>query len=82
MIFCDSLILPVSTWQVLFQVSQETFESYKWREKWQHTPVFLPGEFFGRKGLVGYSSRGRRELGRTERLTHIDCYKGMLKSVK
>ena len=26
-----------------------------WRRKWQHTPVFLPRESHGRKGLVGYS---------------------------
>ena len=28
MIFCDSLLLSVSTWQVLIQVSQETINSY------------------------------------------------------
>ena len=54
----------------------------QWRKKWQPTPVFLPGEFFGWKGLVGCSPWGCRELDRTERLTHIDSYKGMLKSVK
>ena len=26
-----------------------------WRRAWQHTPVFLPGEFHGQKSLVGYS---------------------------
>ena len=26
-----------------------------WRRKWQPTPVFLPGEFHGRRSLVGYS---------------------------
>ena len=25
---------------------------------WQPTPVFLPGEPHGQRGLVGYSSRG------------------------
>ena len=25
-----------------------------WRRKWQHTPVFLPGEFHGQRSLVGY----------------------------
>ena len=24
-----------------------------WRKKWQPTPVFLPGEFQGQRGLVG-----------------------------
>ena len=54
----------------------------QWRKKWQPTPVFLPGEFFGRKGLVGCSPWGRRESDMTEPLTHTDSYKGMLKSVK
>ena len=30
------------------------------------TPVFLPGEFHGQGGLVGYSPRGRKESDTTE----------------
>ena len=26
-----------------------------WRRKWQPTPLFLPGESQGQRGLVGYS---------------------------
>ena len=26
-----------------------------WRRKWQPTPVFLPGECYGQRSLVGYS---------------------------
>ena len=26
-----------------------------WRRKWQPTPIFLPGESHGQRGLVGYS---------------------------
>ena len=33
------------------------------------SPVFLPGEFHG-QSLLGYSPRGRKELGTTERPTH------------
>ena len=33
----------------------------------QPTPVFLPGESHGRRSLVGYSPRGRKELNTTER---------------
>ena len=29
-------------------------------EDWQPTPVFLPGEFHGQRGLVGYSPWGCR----------------------
>ena len=39
-----------------------------WRRKWQPTPVFLPGESHGRRSLVGYSPRGRKELDATEQL--------------
>ena len=39
-----------------------------WRRKWQPTPVLLPGKFHGRRSLVGYSPRGRKESDTTERL--------------
>ena len=32
-------------------------------------PVFSPGESYGQRSLVGYSLRGRKELGTTLRLT-------------
>ena len=38
------------------------------RRKWQPTPVFLPGESHGRRSLVGYGPRGRRESDTTKRL--------------
>ena len=40
-----------------------------WGGKWQSTPVFLPGEFYGQRSLVGYSPWGRKELDVTEQLT-------------
>ena len=40
-----------------------------WRRDWLPTPVFLPGESHGQKRLAGYSLRGCKELGMTERLT-------------
>ena len=39
-----------------------------WRRKWQSTPVFLPGESHGQRGLVGYSPWGCKESDMTERL--------------
>ena len=36
-----------------------------WRRKWQPTPVLLPGEFHGRRSLVGYSPWDRKELDTT-----------------
>ena len=41
-----------------------------WRRKWQPTPVFLPGESHGWRGLVGYSLWGCKELDTTQQLTH------------
>ena len=44
-----------------------------WRRKWQtilefsrKTPVFLPGESYGQRSLVGYNPWGRKELDTTE----------------
>ena len=37
-----------------------------WRSKWQPTPVFLPGKPHGRRSLVGYSTKGYKELDTTE----------------
>ena len=32
-----------------------------WRWAWQPTPVFLPGEPHGQRGLAGYSPWGHKE---------------------
>ena len=32
-----------------------------WRREWQPTPIFLPGEFYGQRSLVGCSPWGRKE---------------------
>ena len=37
-----------------------------WRRKWQPTPVFLPGESQGRRGLVGCRLWGHTESDKTE----------------
>ena len=37
-----------------------------WRRKWQPTPIFLPGESHGQRGLVGYSPQGRKESDMAE----------------
>ena len=55
-----------------------------WKRKWQPTPVFLPGEFYGHRSWAGYSSWGCKELDTTEWLIftifiykygmHLDIY--------
>ena len=37
-----------------------------WSRKWQPTPVVLPGEFHGQRGLMGYSPRGCKEYDAVE----------------
>ena len=37
-----------------------------WRRKWQLTPVFLPGKFYGQRNLVSYSPWGCKEAVTTE----------------
>ena len=37
-----------------------------WRREWLSTPVPLPGEFHGWRGLKGYHPWGRKELDTTE----------------
>ena len=40
-------------------------ENIPWRRKRQPTPVFLPGEFHGRRTLAGYNPWGHKELDTT-----------------
>ena len=35
--------------------------SGSWRRKWQPAPVFLPGNFHGKRRFAGYSLCGHRE---------------------
>ena len=40
-----------------------------WRRAWQPTPVFLPGDSHGQRGLAGYSPRGHKGSDMTEQLS-------------
>ena len=51
-------------WATSLSLSLFTF--VHWRRKWQPTPVFLPGESQGRRGLVGCRLWGRTESDTTE----------------
>ena len=52
------------------EAGKEVFKK-RWREKWQPTPIFLPGKSHGQRSLAGYSSWGCQESDMTERL-HFD----------
>ena len=41
---------------------------FPWRRKWQHTPVFLPGEPHGQRSLPGSSLWGHKESDMAEQL--------------
>ena len=49
----------------------DALKLWSWRRKWQRIPVFLVGKFHGWRSLVGYSSRGHKELDTTERLRFL-----------
>jgi hypothetical protein len=40
-----------------------------WSRKWQLTPVSLPGNSYGQRSLVAYSSWGHKEMDMTEQLS-------------
>ena len=45
-----------------------------WRRAWQPTPVVLPGEPHGQRGLEGYSPWGHKESDTTEATFHAHMY--------
>ena len=47
------------------------FILYRWRRKWQPTPVLLPGESHGQRSLAGHGPWGRRESDTTEVTEHM-----------
>ena len=49
-----------------------------WRNKWQSTPVLLPGKSHGWRSVVGYSPWGHKESDMTERLHFTSNINGVL----
>ena len=46
------------------------------------TPIFLPGEFHGQRGLVGYSPWVHKELDMIEQLSTAQLFRGMCLSIQ
>ena len=44
-------------------------EKIPWRREWLPTPVFLPGDFHGKRSLANYSPWDSKHLDMTERST-------------
>ena len=56
------------TWEM--QVRSLSLED-PWRRKWQHPPVFLPGDSHGQRSLAGSSPWSHKELNMTGAAEHI-----------
>ena len=55
--FSASLVAQmVENLSALWETGVQSLGGEEPQEKWQPTPVFLPGESHGQRGLVGYSS--------------------------
>ena len=68
--FCDSSGDLDGKESPAMQEMQFQFLSWDFLEKGEgNTPVFLPGEFHGQRGLVGYSPWGLEESDTAEWLT-------------
>ena len=46
-----------------------------WSRKWQPTPLFLPGEFYGQRSLASYSPWGCKELGKAKHIARARIVK-------
>ena len=77
-LFCFWLIFfGLPWWLRLFRICQQCgrpgFDLWvgkiPWRREWLPTPVSLPGEFYGQRGLAGYSPWGHKESNTTEWLS-------------
>ena len=60
------------TWCVCPAVGLLGHKAVLWRRQWHPTPVLLPGESHGWRGLVSYSPWGHKELVTSEWL-HFHC---------
>ena len=54
--------------------SLSLFTFMHWRRKWQPTPVFLPGESQGQRGLVGCRLWGHTELDTTAAAAAVNFF--------
>ena len=67
-------------WRISLQSRRPGFDPWigkiPWRREWLSTPVLLPGESHGQRGLVGYCPWGHKESDMAERLmyTHHVIY--------
>ena len=70
MLGASPVVLVVRTRLPMRETGETRFSPWvgkiPWRRAWQPTPVFLPGESYGQKSLVGYSLQGHTESDTTE----------------
>ena len=56
----------------------EATQTFKWRRKWQPTPIFWPGESQGQRSLVGCHLWGRTESDMTEAMQQQQTFRSLL----
>ena len=52
------------------ETKKAEYRLHIWRREWQPTPVFLPGEFYGHRSLVGSCPWGCKMFDTTKWLMH------------
>jgi len=83
LVIMETGAFQVAQWQRICLPVQEIQETWVQsfgqkdpkRQKWQPTPVFLPGKLHGQRSLVGYRPWGCKELDTTEHansLSHME----------
>ena len=57
---------PPAMWETSVRSLSREDPLEKGRREWQSTPIFLPGESYGWRNLVGYSPWGCKELDKPQ----------------
>ena len=66
----NSAVMNIGVHASFLSYSSVWIYAQEWSRNWQHTPIFLLGEFHGQRSPAGYSPWGRKELDMTEWLIH------------
>ena len=71
----ESLLVAQMVMNLICKKFNPWVRKIPWRREWLATPVFLPWEFHGQRGLASYSPWGHKEVDMSEGLTHYTALK-------